>query len=145
MTAKEFWAEFENYEETLRFNLNLPNTEKIHEPYNYLFSLLDSYHSGLEIILDFNKKKNKGKYKLTISCNANRDLFMYVNRLVDAAPSLSQWEIEAFKQAEFKVDAKLLSHPFDFDDFSIWPKDVRFTVTAWDPEKDIFDLLLLLP
>ncbi|MCG2417580.1 hypothetical protein K8089_01000 [Aequorivita sp. F47161] len=145
MTAKEFWMEFENYEETLRFNMDLTEMERDDISHYYLLLLLSYYHPGLELFLGYDKNSDTEKYKLIISCGGKRDLFMYVNTLVEAAPALSQWEIIAFKQAQFKVDAELLTHPFDFPDYSIRPKDIRFAVTEWYPEEGVFDLLLLLP
>lgn len=144
MTAKEFWTAFEKYEKTLRFHMDTLNKEEIKEKYNYLKLLLQSYHPKLEAILSTNKTKDSN-YKLTISSNENRDLFMYVNRLVEEAPSLPNWNIQAFKESEVEMNPAHLNKPFDFGEYSIKPMDIQFTVIAWDPEKNIFDLLLLLP
>lgn len=146
MTAKEFWKEFEQYEQGIRFYLDMPTKEeKDHEPYRYLCAQLEHYHEGLEATLSGRSKENFGQYKMTISCNGDKNLFLYVNRLVDESPKIPNWEIHAFVEPKFNIDSEILDSPFTFEDFSITPKDILFTVIAWDPEKNNFDILLLLP
>ena len=147
MTAKEFWEEFELYEEGLRFYLDISKKEaKDHEPYHYLCAQLEHYCDGLEPTLSGRLDGNMGKYTITISCNGDKNLFLCVNRLVGEAPNIPHWKINAFIESKNDLGMeKIMDNPFTFEDFSITPKDIFFTVIAWDPDKDIFDILLLLP
>jgi hypothetical protein len=145
MTAKEFWEDFKNLEEALRLDLDSIAEEKNYKTFSYLCAQLEDYCPGLTPnILSPEKGSNK-KFVFTISCSGNRDLLLYVNRLVDEAPEIEYWEIKALVEGKIETDPKMLMEPFKCDGFSIIPKDIRFTVYSWDPEKDIFDLLLLLP
>src|SRR5690606_98199 len=147
MTAKEFWKEFELYEEGIRFYLDMAKKEeKNHESYRYLCAQLEQYCEGLEPTLAGRSKENVGKYTITISCNGNKNLFLHVNRLVGEAPKIPNWQINAFIEPKKNIGMEeIMDSPFTFEDFSITPKDILFTVIAWDPDKNIFDILLLLP
>ena len=146
MTAKEFWTEFESYEEELRRNLFLADREAVSAKFIYLNYQMETYCPGLSPKIDTPSKKDKNeKIILTISCSGNRDLMLYVNRLLDEAPELEHWEIRALVDGRIEIDPKILSDPFKFEDFSITPKNIRFSVYAWDPDQNIFDILLLLP
>ena len=145
MTAKEFWQEFVHCEEGLRFYLDSENKEKDHNSYSYLCAQLDAYCEGLQSILTSDKKQSNGRYTMTITCNGDKNIFLYVNRLVDEAPKIPHWEIRAFIEPKLYDDQKVMDEPFTFEDFSIKPKDILFTLLAWDPDENIFDLLLLLP
>ncbi len=68
-----------------------------------------------------------------------------MNRLVDLAPEIEHWDIKALVEGKIETEPKMMLKPFVCDGFSITPKDIRFTVYSWDPEKNIFDILLLLP
>jgi len=145
MTAKEFWNDFENYEQNLRFYLDsLPNV-KDHSAYNYICAQLDTYCPGLEAILTSRSKEKDDGHTLVISCNGDKDLFLYINRLVDEAPKILEWDIKAFIQPKFMEGSEIWDNPYTFDSFSITPKDIFFTVIAWDHEKNLFDILFLLP
>jgi len=145
MTAREFWEDFKNLEETLRLDLNTSVKEKNFTTFSYLCALLDDYCLGLTPNILFPEKDLNKNYVFTISCAGNRDLLLYVNRLVDEAPEIKYWQVKALIEGKFERDPKMISEPFEFNGFSITPKDIRFTVYSWDPEKDIFDILLLLP
>lgn len=145
MTAKEFWEDFKNIEEALRIDLDTTVEERNVTTFSYLCAQLDDYCPGLSpTILSPEKNSNK-KYVFTISCSGNRDLLLYVNRLVDEAPEIKHWEVKALVKRKIETDPKIMSECFKCNDFSITPKDIRFTVYSWDPEKNIFDILLLLP
>ncbi len=145
MTAKEFWEEFKDFEEGLRHELEFVKGEKRMETFSYLCAQLDDYCLGLTPNILSPEKKGNKNYVLTISCSGNRDLLLYVNRLVDIAPKIKHWEIRALVEGKMETDPKMMSEPFICNGFSITPKDIRFTIYSWDPEKDIFDILLLLP
>lgn len=145
MTAKEFWIEFENYEEELRLELDFVKEEKKMKMFSYLCSQVEDYCFGLTPNILSPEKDFKKNYILSISCSGNRDLLLYVNRLIDLAPKLKHWNLKALVAGKIETDPNILWEPFSFGGFSITPKDIRFTVSSWDPEKDIFDLLLLLP
>ncbi len=145
MTAKEFWEEFKNFEEALRLDVDSIREEQKFRAFTYLCAQLDAYCFGLTPTILAPEKDTGKNYVLTISCSGNRDLLLYVNRLVDLAPKIKYWEINALVQGKMGKDPKLMSEPFKCEGFSITPKDIRFTVYSWDPDKDIFDLLLLLP
>ncbi|MBK5213921.1 MAG: hypothetical protein JJE55_09715 [Flavobacteriaceae bacterium] len=145
MTAKEFWEEFKDLEEGLRHELKFVKREKRLETFSYLCAQLDDYCSGLTLNIIYPEKKTNKNYVLTISCAGHRDLLIYVNRLVDLAPEIKHWIIKALVVGKKETVSKMMLEPFMCDGFSITPKDIRFTVYSWDPEKDIFDLLLLLP
>lgn len=145
MTAKEFWEDFKYIEEALRLDMDSLGENKTFQTFSYLCAQLDDYCLGLTPIASILGKDTDKKYVLTISCSGIRDLFIYVNRLVDMAPEIEHWEIKAFVDGQIETDPKILSEPFKCDEFSITPKDIRFTVYSWDPEKGIFDLLILLP
>lgn len=145
MTAKEFWNDFENYEQNLRFYLDSQQKDKDHSAYKYICAQLESYCPGLEPILVSPSKENGGRYTMVISCNGDKDLFLNINRLVDEAPEIFQWVIKAFIQPKYNEGLEIMDSPFTFDSFSIKPKDIFFTVIAWDHKKNIFDILFLLP
>jgi hypothetical protein len=146
MTAKEFWEDFKNIEEGLRLDLDAIAVEKRHKTFLYLCNQLEEYCSGLSpnILIPQNNLLNK-KYVFTISCSGNRDLLLFVNRLVDVAPKIKHWEVKALVAGKIKTDPKIMDEPFKCSGFSIIPKNIHFTVYSWDPEKGIFDLLILLP
>ncbi len=145
MTANEFWEDFKNLEEGLRLDLDSIEAEKNHSTFSFLCNQLETYCPGLSPnILSPEKNSNKN-YVFTISCSGNRDLLLYVNRLVDMAPEMKYWEVKALVVGKMETDPKILDEPFKCDGFTITPRDIRFTVYSWDPEKDIFDLLMLLP
>ncbi|WP_157417905.1 hypothetical protein [Aequorivita capsosiphonis] len=145
MTAKEFWEEFKGYEEGLRHELEFVKEDKKMETFSYLCSQLESYCHGLTPNISAPEKDISKNYILSVSCSGNRDLLLYVNRLIDLVPEIEHWDIKALVDGKIETDPKMLLEPFTFEGFSITPKDIRFTVYSWDPEKDIFDLLLLLP
>ncbi len=145
MTAKEFWDDFKDFEESLRLDMDFMGEEKKSSTFSYLCAQLDDYCLGLSPIASILGKNTNKKYILTISCSGKMDLLLYVNRLVDMAPEIEHWEIKALVAGKIEKDPNIMSEPFKSDDFSITPKDIRFTVYSWDPEKGIFDLLILLP
>ncbi|SRX76453.1 hypothetical protein [Aequorivita antarctica] len=145
MTAKEFWDDFKDFEESLRLDMDFMGEEKKSRTFSYLCAQLDDYCLGLSPIASILGKNTNKKYVLTISCSGKMDLLLYVNRLVDMAPEIEHWEIKALVAGQIETDPNIMSEPFKSDDFSITPKDIRFTVYSWDPEKGIFDLLILLP
>ena len=146
MTAKEFWTEFKSYEEELRRNLLLDDKEAVFSTFRYLMHQMETYCSGLAPKIDTPIKKDKNeKIILTITCSGNRDLILYVHRLLDEAPELEHWEIKALVDGKIDTDPKILSEPIKFKGFSIIPKNIQFTVYGWDTEIDIFDILILLP
>lgn len=145
MTAKEFWEEFKDFEEGLRHELEFIREDKKMQTFSYLCAQLDDYCNGLTPNILSPEKDTTKNYILTISCSGNRDLLLYVNRLVDQAPEIKHWNIKALVEGKIATDPKMMSEPFSCEGFSITPKDIRFTVYSWNPEKDIFDLLLLLP
>ena len=65
--------------------------------------------------------------------------------MLDEAPKLKHWEIKALVEGGINTDPKLLTEPVKFENFSIIPKNIQFTVCGWDTENNIFDILLLLP
>ncbi len=145
MKAKEFWEDFKNFEERLRLDLHTTIEERNFTIFSYLCVQLDDYCPGLTPnILSPENDSNKN-FVFTISCSGNRDLLLYVNRLVDEAPKMKYWKIKALVEGKIETDPKMMDEPFKCDGFSITPKDIRFTVYSWDPEKNVFDLLLLLP
>jgi len=145
MTAKEFWDDFKDFEESLRLDMDFMGEEKPPRTFSYLCAQLDDYCLGLSPIASIIGKNTNKKYVLTISCSGKMDLLLYVNRLVDMAPEIEHWEIKALVAGQIETDPNIMSEPFKCEDFSITPKDIRFTVYSWDPEKGIFDLLILLP
>lgn len=145
MTAKEFWEEFKDFEEGLRHELEFVKEGKKMETFSYLCAQLDDYCPGLTPNILSPEKNISKNHILTISCSGNRDLLLYVNRLVDLAPEIEHWDIKALVEGKIETEPKMMLKPFVCDGFSITPKDIRFTVYSWDPEKNIFDILLLLP
>jgi hypothetical protein len=147
MTAKEFWEEFEFYEKGLRLHLDMIKEKKKDlQPYSYLCDQLEQYCEGLDPILSASIDENPVKYTMIISCGGNKNLFLYVNRLVAEAPVFSNWEIKAFIQPTLDLELEeLMNSPFNFPDFIIIPKEIVFTIIGWEPEMNIFDILLLLP
>lgn len=145
MTAMQFWEEFKSFEEGLRQELEFVMNDKKKEMFLYLCAQLEDYCFGLTPNILAPEENTSDNYILSISCSGNRDLLLYVNRLIDLAPELRHWDIKAWIEGKIETDPKIMVEPFTFDEFSITPKDIRFTVYSWDPEKDIFDLLLLLP
>ncbi|MDC8000937.1 hypothetical protein POV26_07805 [Aequorivita todarodis] len=147
MTAKEFWEDFRTYEEDLRASSFYENKQKYFETFCYLCERMETYCPGVFAKLigpDFEEAKYEDTI-LRISCGGDRDLLLYVNRLLDAAPKIKHWEIRALVEGKINTDPKILSEPFDFVEFSIRPKDIQIAIDGWDKEKGIFDLLLLLP
>lgn len=145
MTAKEFWENFKNFEDELRHELKFVKEEKKMEAFLYLCAQLEDYCLGLSPSISSPGKNTNENYILSISCSGNRDLLLYVNRLIDTAPQLKHWVVKALIKGKIETNPKILLEPFVFEGFSIRAKDIRFTVYSWDPEKDIFDLLILLP
>lgn len=145
MTAKEFWAAFKDFEERLRYEIDFLREDKKMQTFSYLCAQLDDYCFGLTPSIISPEKDSIKNYILTISCSGNRDLLLYVNRLVDLAPEIKHWNIKALVEGKIETDPEFLLKPFTCEGFSITPKDIRFTVYSWDSEQDIFDLLLLLP
>ena len=145
MTAKEFWEDFKNLEEGLRLDLDTVVEEKNFRTFSYLCNQLEDYCPGLTPNILAPEKGSNKSYVFTISCSGNRDLLLYVNRLVDVAPEMRHWEVKALVAGKIETDPKIMDEPFKCDGFSITPKDIRFTVYSCDPEKNIFDLLILLP
>ena len=145
MTAKEFWEDFENYEQNLRFYLDSTEKDKDHFSYNYICAQLESYCFGLETTLVGKSKSKNTRYTMVITCNGDKDLFLYVNRLVGEAPEIPDWDIKAFIEPKHSEGLEIMDSPFVFETFSIKPRDIFFTVIAWDHKKNIFDILFLLP
>lgn len=88
--------------------------------------------------------EGNGKYTLTISCAGQRDYFMVLQRLVDAAPKLSFWSIKAFVEPKGSIE-ELSEHPFVFPECTIIPKAISFQIWNWCLEEGIFDISLFLP
>lgn len=145
MTAKEFWNDFENYEQNLRVYLDLQPNVKDHSAYNYICAQLDSYCPGIDPVLTSRSKDEDDRYTLVITCNGDKDLFLYINNLVDEAPEIPEWDIKAFIQPKYNEGREIIDTPYIFDSFSITPKDIFFTVIAWENTKNLFDILFLLP
>lgn len=145
MTAKEFWIEFKTYEEDLRLKLILTKKEDYFRTFAYLCHQMETYCPGLAPKIVTPEEGESENFIFTISCAGNRDLLLYVNRLLDEAPKMEHWEIKALVNGIIQTDPKILSDPFKFEDFNITPKNIQFTIYGWYTEVHIFDILLLLP
>lgn len=141
MKITEFWTWFQQNEREIRIALY----DKDQSDGNAISRL---YYQLNEIspMLTCELKTDKGKkpFIITISCWGKRDAFLLVETLVAAAPKMEKWKAKAFiKPADYNCD--IFQTPYTFFDWNVVPNTIKFAIYNGDWDREIFELLLLLP
>ncbi|MEY8022138.1 hypothetical protein AB8P51_14970 [Muriicola sp. SD30] len=74
-----------------------------------------------ELTWEFSPVKDDGTRELTISADGMKDFFPAVEKLVQSAPKISNWKINAFRQRIPGDDLKI-----DYGDFSVSYSDIFY-------------------
>ncbi|MDN3725398.1 hypothetical protein QRD02_13500 [Aequorivita sp. SDUM287046] len=143
MDIKGFWTWFAAHEQELREEVDLRdqnNSFCMQE----MVALMHQIDENIFLEIATNPKKLPRKYNLTISCDGLKDSFMMVETLVNWAPPLEYWKFQAFIQPKGPLH-ETLNQPFTFNEYTILPKSLRFTVCNATEDFECFVLLLQLP
>lgn len=138
---KEFWTWFAQNEHNIRIALS-QHDETPGNVIEHLFAKLDAFSPP--ITCEVRKCPSPKKYRLTISAWGNPDAYILVTSVVALSPKIPQWTIKAFIKP-FKNFDKLMSRPYKLYGLNIVPNTVYFSVCAADYDREIYDLILLLP
>jgi len=121
MKPKKFWTWFQNNQQKL-YILPLLTREEKQNLYDTLIKNLDQYCKGLGFSIHF-ADNYQGYATLTITAYGVKELFPKVIELVEAAPKIDNWNIEAFiKQKENQN----FDQPYKFGNLEINVKDLSF-------------------
>lgn len=141
MTTTEFWSWFQQNEMGLRIALETGG-ERCDNISNDFVRHLESFAPILSFLMQ--KKKKTGIIHLTISCCGDPDYFFLVNSLVAAAPKLLLWKIKAFIEPK-DIGGCLENKKLAYENFQFKANDIKFSITEFDLEKGIFNLIIRLP
>lgn len=131
ITAAEFWSWFEKNREAY-FELDENSYEIL---FNKLGVQLSKYHK--EVTFEFGVELKEGKREFIISADGMLPAFPAVQQLVEAAPSLDQFEIVAFRQRESSEQEVC------FEDVILETKDVFFT-SEHNSELNCLDIVMYI-
>ncbi len=141
MTIAEFWSWFQKNEMGLRIALE-SRGERCENISNNFVRHLESFAPILSFKMQ--KKKKTGIIHLAISCCGDPEYFILVKRLVAAAPKLPLWKIKAFIQPK-NIGGCLEHKKLAYENFEFKVNDIKFSITEFDLEKGIFNLIIRLP
>ncbi|MCB0465554.1 MAG: hypothetical protein KDC78_07750, partial [Aequorivita sp.] len=138
---KEFWNWFVQNERHIRIALS-HHDETSDNAIDHLYEKL--YAFSPPISCEVRKCPEPKKYGLAISAWGNPDAYILVTSLVAQAPKIPQWTIKAFIEP-YKDFDKLMSSPYKLYGLNIVPNTLYFSVCAADYDREIYDLVILLP
>tara|TARA_B100000949_G_scaffold206081_1_gene196538 strand:+ start:166 stop:774 length:609 start_codon:yes stop_codon:yes gene_type:complete len=141
MNINEFWTWFAQNERNIRIALS-QHDKTPGNVIEHLFAKLDSFSPS--ITCEVRKCPDSKKYWLTISAWGNPDAYILVTSVVALSPKIPQWTIKAFIEPYKDID-ELMSNPYTLYGLNIVPNTIYFSVCAADYDREIYDLILLLP
>ena len=142
MTAKEFWARFVSNEAFIRDELSRPDTEET--PAANAFALaLEEVCLGLGFEMSHNHET--GQCKLIITTDSNSEYFIAATHLVDHAPRVPNWTIQALVPPLKKYTNKYLESTIMMDDVHFKIKHLKGAITNYVPDEHLFGITFVLP
>jgi hypothetical protein len=114
---QKFWNWFEKNNE--KFLENVDNIELRESLFEEL--TIELHKINKELTFEFSPINENGIRELTISADGLKEVFPYVIKLVETAPEIPNWKINAFRQRVPGNDLEI-----SFGDFSIKYSDIYF-------------------
>lgn len=143
MKIAKFWTWFQQNEHHIRHQIDIKDLREDNTISLMLLKLQEiSPHLGFEIIKESPRKKSP--YILSISCCGYRDVFLMVETVVAKAPKIEKWVIKAFIQPT-EYDFDFFTTPYPFYPWNVAPNTIKFAIYGYDLEKEIYEVILLLP
>ena len=141
MKTAEFWTWFQQNEWEIRCAI-MAKDEKEYNVICRLFEYLNYISPDLTCELRHLKRENI--FIITISCWGNCDAFLMVETLVEAAPKIANWKIKAFIEPE-DDSSNIFFTPYPLFSWNIIPNTIKFAIYNYDLDREIYEVLLLLP
>ncbi len=141
MKTTEFWTWFQQNEWEIRCAI-IAKDDTEDSVLHRLFEYLNFFSPHLTC--ELRHLKQEKLFAITLSCWGNRDAFLMVETLVEAAPKISKWKIKAFIEPE-PDSYDTFDDPYKLYNWNVIPSTIKFAVSNFDLEKEIYDLILLLP
>ncbi|RYM32325.1 hypothetical protein ERX46_13660 [Brumimicrobium glaciale] len=114
---EKFWNWFSKSQQT--FYHEIENLDVREEIFNDLSNELSKVHQNL--VFEFSPIHENGIREFTISAEGVKELFPFVENLVDKAPEIMNWKFNAFRQRIPGDDLQI-----KFGDFNIGYSDIYF-------------------